>query len=410
MKSVGRHIPGFPTDLVSPGKLRERLESALTLGYKKQTSRRYKQAAMHIRELYIKMGMEYLTRNPDIKERSMAAAIIKLRGASRLRPLNVVAVLHTLFPDEFEATLPKMMENTANKVDLLEGIGSSDELDDLDKAAILLGIHQKARYTELRHLLKAFCLRVAESRDIPSVETDHELVLALHKEDERDRLPILVQYLLNQPDWERKEIRAFVDYAAAQYYEQEVHQVVENASHEKHQMTLSHKQQKDQWENEKVFLNQQLDALQTNATRMEKELKEVDKDKAAAWKQLESGKQQWANDIYPLQQWLALMTELVSEPIMIICDDPHYLLARLLKHDVIPKDKLLSIGKTKWKTLNNHLFFVVRYSIGTSQEWNQIKILFETNHITYYELTGYSELEHMIQLLTCLIYHKEPFL
>ncbi|WP_340021956.1 hypothetical protein MHI24_23620 [Paenibacillus sp. FSL K6-1096] len=400
MKMIGRLIPGFPTDLVTPGRLREQLERALVLGYKKQGNKGTQRASINIRELYMKLGNDYVTRKPDLKQINLQATLFKLRTASRLRPMHAVGILYFLYGSEFDNILHLMMENTTNKVDFLEGIGTSGEMSEIEKIEIILGITQKSRISQVRELFENFAHTAKIEGAVPAVTNEHELLQALTTADRFDSLLLLVQFCLSQKDWEQNNIRPLLLYAETEYYSYLIENTKKSHQYEKSQTAILHQKEQQQWEEERNDLSKQINTLTKNMNQFEKTLIEKENELIDCQKKKEE-------ELRPYTELLILIKEQLSVPLLFVAPNSEYLWAQLLQCEVLSKEQLLSMGKTKWKGYDNHVFFILRYAVDSTAEWRTLQTLLEANNIRYFELMDYNELDHFQQLISHIKFLRE---
>ncbi len=368
---MGKLIPGFPSDTRVPALVKEKVIEALNNGYKKGSGKRYnKTLVMNIRDLYEKIGNDYIKKHPTAVEREFEHMVLKLSDA-RIRPYNKIAVLFTFFPTEFSSNLPKMIDNTVNKRNFLEGIGLPEggEMSIPHKINRLLHGNQVEVFRTKLENLEANYMQVFVSQEKPELANEDDLWSTFKEASQHLKLPILLHYLISNKRYELPENLELVNTV--------LHWL---SKYERSEM----EQQIRKYEGVLRQLNNDL-ALQKDMNHLLRE---------------EQDKTRRSTTLFNEIQTLCL--ELLQGRKLVIITD-RYVLPTLFDQSTFTQSYFLELGVDQWKDYKDCLFVITRNDFETSKQWISFTATLTQNHIAYVELTGYEELGHLAQIVNYLL-------
>lgn len=398
--TVAKKIPGFPQDLRNPGELKKQLEEALYRGYKKTSGRR-KLPQIDIRDLYVKIGTDCRKVHPHLTSESTEELILKLQFEPKIKPYQQISVLYLVHGDKFESLLSVLISSDTSK-NPLEALVSSEPV--LKRLELLIG-----KVNTFEDIIPEIYNLMQDDIGKAVVCDDREqLFIELLKVNKDLRLPILFRFLTQNDNFKKIEYQFLCDFVIREYY------AWRNASLTNENSNLSsliHTQEREikRLKNkiqELTYLELEIDTQK----KLFKELRSQQEISESAFQNKITEFEELRSKYNLTNMWGLKFQTLVQEiktrkdNYAIITNDKDGIVCRACSIPTFTKDKVFKWKNQIWNTYkNNWLFFVLRNSFNTTEEWLQFTKLLDEKGIEYREVIGYEELGHLAQIIKYLL-------
>ncbi|MBU5445426.1 hypothetical protein [Paenibacillus sp. MSJ-34] len=408
-----RLIPGFPNDMRSPGDLKKHFEAALSRGFFKRTTsrRRVKSPQIHIRDLYIKIGSDLLKKKSHLEIRNnIDELIVLLANEPRIEPYQQISLIYTLYKDDFDILLEKIIAGSKEYKSILECFSISSS--PLDRVKILLRNGKGDIFETLSPNIQDLITRLIPDYSCNECTNDNELFSGLQKENSLGRLALVFNYLLAENRYKNDVYSSLVQYVIDAYYrillEEEEKQYIEQGRLLK-SMNEKIEELTDHY-NKTTIEYEQLNNSYHDSLIELKDLKmELSVLRNTSQIQL-ANNNNLMHEVGELQQQLMIFQELIQYiegikgelKVLFVSDDPDFI-SNLLMIDSASAHDVITWGKTKWGKYSNHIVYINRNSFSNSSEWIALEKTLRKHSIRYAEIVGYDEIGHLTQIINSML-------
>jgi hypothetical protein len=407
---ISRHIPGFPLDMKNPRELKKQIEAALLRSFMKPSNssrRRPKSPQLDLRELYQKVGTDLIEKTPRLDVRGdFNAFILTLASYPKLKPYQQISLIYTLYENEFDDLLQRIMNGSKEGKGILDCFPSSP----YDRVHSLLRVGNE--FVHLIPWLQGYCQEMLPESPEPfeDIEQLYSRLQASELFDER--LAHVAQYLIENERYNDEANAKLVTYVISRSSikrGEESNLAMVHALHKSSEADKEVKKLQSQLNEaliDVVRLKEQheahLEIASTSNNNAQQFMNEI--------QSLTNDKDKLQDTLRGLQQQLSVFADLTqyidtlkgSTPFLYVCKHPEFI-ASLFRFDSAYTSDVVTWGRAKWTKYKDAVVCVNRSSLSQSKDWLALEKTMEKYAIRFFTVTGYEELGCVQQIITYMI-------